>query len=73
MFNKKKCKTCKYHSNTSLYGRGQTVICGYATHTEKTCLVTIGKETIDRRGKDPNNCQLYEEGGAECKKKIVIH
>ncbi len=58
-FNKNKCKKCKYHGGANI--NGNTIHCYYA-NTGKTCLHRVGKEIIDRRGNDYNNCLLYERG-----------
>nr|DAS37244.1 MAG TPA: hypothetical protein [Caudoviricetes sp.] len=58
MYNKAKCKKCKYHGKLSSIG----AYCYYSVIKNEACLYRKGKETIDRRGGDPNNCLLYEKG-----------
>ena len=58
MYKKDKCIKCKYH--TRIDGR---IVCDYSIKSDKgTCLKRIGKNVIDTRGDDPNNCLLYENG-----------
>ena len=76
MFNKKKCRKCKYHSYvghavqrgeyTGDY-RDNQVVCFYSIRSKSGhgCLHRVGKEVIDRRGTDPENCKLFEEGEME--------
>ena len=60
MFNKTKCKKCKYRAKCN--GEGVKVLaCNYSSY-HGTCLKRVGKEVIDLRGNDPDNCKLYEEG-----------
>lgn len=62
MYDKKKCKTCKYHGNMSgMYQNGTW--CNYSgLSNDGTCLKRVGDEVIDRRGGDSKNCLLYEKG-----------
>lgn len=64
-FDKKKCKRCKYRGRGTGYivKTGFSPIhCDYARTNDQTCLTRIGKDVIDRRGNDYNNCLLFEEG-----------
>lgn len=67
IFNKDKCKTCKYHgflgsSYTSLKTT-DCLICNYSGATNATCLKRVSKDEVeDRRGSDPDHCKLYENG-----------
>lgn len=66
MFNKAKCKKCKYH------GRGFSgVVCYYSVYKNKSCLYRDGKEVKDRRGRDPNECLLFEKGEQD-KRQLII-
>lgn len=66
MYNKDICKKCKYHAKID--GR---ITCDYAIKSDNgSCLKRIGKNIIDTRGKDPNNCLLYEKGKPD---KITKH
>lgn len=66
MFNKAKCKKCKYH------GRGFSgVVCYYSVYNNRACLYRDGKEVKDRRGQDPNECLLFEKGEQE-KRQLII-
>lgn len=58
-FNKRKCRTCKYHGMES-----NKVICYYAGLKGRACLRRVGKEVVDTRGEDFNKCKLYERGKA---------
>lgn len=60
MFNKEKCKKCKYHSIMS----GSIMpICNYGYYHMKPCLRRGEKGTIiDIRGDDPDNCKAFVEG-----------
>ena len=72
MFNKQKCKTCKYHGylGSSGYEIPYNVMCNYAAITNQTCHYKgEGGKVEDRRGSDPENCQLYTEG-RQYKRKI---
>lgn len=70
MYDKKKCGTCKYHAKTAgmqVISRGKIhkpgeVMCAYSLWTLKTCLQREGNKIVDRRGEDPENCQLYAPG-----------
>lgn len=64
-FDKKKCKRCKYHARGAGYvvKTGLSPVhCDYARAHDQICLTRVGKEVIDRRGNDFNNCLLFEEG-----------
>lgn len=60
-FNKKKCATCVYRGTHGAAGLGVDVYCNYFD-TGKVATKTVGRERIDLRGEDHNNCLLYEEG-----------
>ena len=60
-FNKSKCATCKYHGKLN-NGDGRKVHCYYVGSTGRACLRRVGKEVIDIRGNDFNNCLIYEKG-----------
>ena len=69
VFNKEKCVKCKYHNYLSNLTGTSTrdykikhCFCNRAVLTKETCLKRIGKEVVDRRGTDPDNCKLFEEG-----------
>ena len=62
----KQCSKCVYRVewNSGLFKR----FCNYSLVEKKTCLTideATGK-TIDRRGTDPNNCNLFIEGKKRC-------
>lgn len=58
----KQCKKCIYRGvwNSGLF----KMFCNYSLVTRHTCLTIDEKtrQTIDRRGDDPNDCKLFEEG-----------
>lgn len=74
MYDKDKCRKCKYHGMTSSNNRMTaitTCYCNYLSITGESCLEKdkYGKAVfdesgipIDRRGKDKHNCKLYEKG-----------
>lgn len=69
MYNKKKCKTCKYHSRlTGSVGKSdpgsiQTIMCAYCLTQHATALKYLDADaSYDSRGSDPENCLLYVEG-----------
>ena len=69
MFNKTRCKKCKWHgylSNSTAKlpdsSRDRVVMCDYAKYHDHTCLHAVGINVEDRRGDDPDNCLLYIEG-----------
>ena len=69
MFNKKKCGKCKWHgylSNAMTKVDGVTryrqLICDYAKYHDHACLHVVGMNIQDRRGDDPNNCELFVQG-----------
>ena len=74
MFNRKKCRNCKYHMAISgagySYQRGNTM-CGYSLITKTTCLRLIDNEIYDMRGDDPENCLLFNTGDADEHKKSL--
>ncbi len=59
--NKKVCEKCKYRG---VFIGNKSIHCYYAGLTSETCLKLVDKKVIDRRGNDPNNCLLFEEGEA---------
>lgn len=66
MYDKKKCKSCRWHGYFGAKDQGgNNICCDYGILARQgTCLRKIGQngETIDRRGNDPDNCLLYEKG-----------
>lgn len=56
-FDKKRCRSCKYRGNVD-----NRMICNYLEITNTTCLYRVKNEIYDRRGTDPHNCLLYEQG-----------
>lgn len=60
-YNKKKCATCVYRGTHGAAGLGVKYYCNYAD-TGKSATKRVGKEVIDTRGGDFNNCLLYEKG-----------
>lgn len=58
MIKDKVCKGCKYRGVKSY---PQT--CDYALRTGKTCLYEERGVVKDRRGNNPNKCNLYEKRG----------
>ena len=66
-FNLDKCVQCRFHGTGAGYPVGSRhlpIFCNYAGIKDKTCLCLIKGEVVDRRGDDPNNCQLFEKGKA---------
>ena len=62
-FNKKKCKKCKWHGR--LCSGGQSgIYCNYSSLHRKSCLKRIGKDVVDVRGSDYDNCLMFEQGNA---------
>lgn len=62
-FNKHKCAKCQYMGKASVsYGSRATggIYCDYGNRTGQTCIYRSGREILDRRGDDFNNCKLYE-------------
>lgn len=58
MFDKKKCRQCKYHAV-----REVGVHCNYSGVTGVTCLRrTASGGVIDTRGNNPKKCALYKKG-----------
>lgn len=53
------CKDCKYRGGK---GKAYYKTCDYSLKTDKTCLYEVNGVLIDRRGDDPNKCNLYERG-----------
>ena len=67
--NKVKCYTCKYHGFFGAINKKEDeatkiakVCCDYARFEKRTCLRKVGKEIVDIRGDDPENCKLYCKG-----------
>lgn len=54
------CRRCVFHRKMSF----AEMICNYACVTGKTCLTIENGKTIDRRGNDPDDCKLFQEGKA---------
>ena len=81
MRDKYKCYKCKYHSYLGTIPKDkpiteysdlelENIVCYYSILSHKSCaLKKSGKHLIDRRGKDPKNCLLYEEGVPENRNK----
>lgn len=68
MFNKDKCKKCKYHAKVNCM-----ITCDYAIKSDNgACIKRKGKYNVDTRGNDPNNCLLYESGKAEKELRHII-
>lgn len=68
-FDKSRCLKCVFRlEDTSGYStknaRGDTVtlVCNYAGVTGHTCLHTVGKKVVDKRGDDYNDCKLFKKG-----------
>ena len=66
MFNKVRCSKCMYHSLLSggtdgLRNDSKAIVCLYNgwSRTEGNMVLRNGK-VFDRRGTDPENCQLFE-------------
>jgi hypothetical protein len=57
MFNKIKCKKCKYSMNISGFYSSK-VFCNYCEIKNETC---IKRDGTDIRGNNPNKCLLYEK------------
>ena len=58
MFDKRKCRKCKYYGKTS-----GAESCSYSLWTQNTCLHKLPDGTVvDRRGDDPKHCKLYKQG-----------
>lgn len=55
MFNKKKCKSCKYSRFMTATG----IHCDYSADG-RTCLRRNGLGIEDLRGDDPEKCKLFE-------------
>lgn len=78
MFDKRRCRKCKFHGTVGHVVqigvergdyRDNQIVCDYLIKSGKgSCLKRVGADVIDRRGVDPNNCLLYEEGKIERKK-----
>lgn len=68
MFNKDKCKKCRYHSKYSggllvCKGGGElSIMCNYLAYAGETCLKMVDGKVVDTRGEDPDNCFKFEEG-----------
>ena len=70
MFDKKRCLKCKYHGrfqSKSFYSPDEesglrNIMCDYAKYAKQTCLHSVGREVVDRRGEDPKDCKLFEKG-----------
>jgi hypothetical protein len=70
--NKEMCERCKYHGyigHSRELGK-QEACCLYSTKAFRSAM---GRDGLDRRGKDPDKCNLFEAGdpdrvGPKCKK-----
>lgn len=67
IFDKEKCKTCKYHgflgSSYNALKTTECLICNYSGVTNTTCLKRVSKDEVeDCRGSDSDCCKLYENG-----------
>ena len=66
MFNKEKCRKCKYYSvlDGGWYDNGSDdrIFCNYSSCTGNTCTKRQNGKIIDIRGNDPENCKLFESG-----------
>lgn len=60
-YNKKKCATCIYRGTHGASGLGVKYYCNFSD-AGKSATIRIGKDVIDTRGGDFNNCLLYEKG-----------
>ena len=76
MFDKKKCKKCKYHakySGSRLLSKNEpdsdeeAIMCNYCSITFDTCLRLVDGKVIDQRGEDPDHCKLFVNGKPEIK------
>ncbi len=75
MFDKRRCRKCKFHGTVGHFVqlgehkgdyRDNQIVCDYLIKSGKgSCLKREGKDVVDQRGEDPNNCQLFEEGEIE--------
>lgn len=66
MYNKKKCRKCKYSSyiggGHKKYTSDLKITCNYSMITDQTCLFRKNGKIVDRRGNDPENCKLFDDG-----------
>ena len=60
MRNREMCSRCKYRGGS--VDSPFTMFCNYAFIADETCLKRVGDQVIDIRGKDMNDCKLFEEG-----------
>lgn len=58
-FDKQKCKSCMYCGRRQTYHSAGFMYCNYAGIEGQTCLHKVGKDIVDRRGDDYDNCKLY--------------
>lgn len=61
-FNKKKCKKCKWHGKLCSGGQGGGIFCNYGSLHKRSCLTRIGRDVVDIRGNDHDNCLMFEKG-----------
>lgn len=62
------CLKCKYHGTAGSRiqdGTLQDIVCDYGAMTGQSCLTRNG----DRRGKETDNCLLFEEGKPDLRRK----
>ena len=66
MKNKELCKKCKYRGTIGSRDSSiDSIVCDYAaTSKNGTCLKNHKGKAVDRRGRDPEKCLLFEEGEA---------
>lgn len=58
MFDKSKCKKCKYHGKVAGF-----ITCEYSIRSASgACVKRKGRDLTDERGDDGENCKLYEQG-----------
>lgn len=60
MRNREMCSRCKYRGGA--VDSPSLMFCNYAAITDETCLKRVGNQIIDIRGKDMNDCKLFDEG-----------
>ena len=62
--NREMCKKCIYHGGR--LSEKVAIFCDYSGKSGTTCLYLRKNKVVDRRGNDPNNCRLFDDG----KKKV---
>lgn len=68
--NRKMCSKCKYRGYFGYKGDPNAsedrvhnhLMCDYAKYANRTCLHEENGVMIDRRGNDPNHCDLFVKG-----------